>query len=198
MNYYARPTNQNQIFDGLSCQYQTVDRFAAEILTSTVKSVTVVHVNIVSLHKNYDTLKIFLSEFSKPVEVICLSETRLNDRNLKHCIILSYNMYCCNSATRTGDAAIFIREALQCQQLSAIKIKVDGCEDVWVELKINNNESLVVGSVYRHPSTNIKGFEDAFVHVIKTFKTNQNYVVLGDFNINYNETHCHLMCLIIP
>ena len=57
-----------------------------------------------------------------------------------------------------------------------------------MELKINNNESLVVGSVYRHPSTNIKGFEDAFVHVIKTFKTNLNYVVLGDFNINDYET----------
>ena len=57
-----------------------------------------------------------------------------------------------------------------------------------MELKINNNESSVVGSVYRHSSTNIKGFEDAFVHVIKTFKTNQNYVVLGDYNINYNDT----------
>ena len=97
-------------------------------------------------------------------------------------------MYCCNSVTRAGGVAIFIREELQCQQLSAIKIKADGCEDVWVELKINNNESLVVGSVYRHASTNIKSFEDAFFHVFKTFKTNQNYVVLGDFNINYNET----------
>ena len=81
------PQTQNQIFDGLSCQYQTVDRFAAEISISTIKSVIVVHVNIVSLHKNYDTLKPFLSEFSKPVEVICLSETKLNDRNLKHCSI---------------------------------------------------------------------------------------------------------------
>ena len=139
------------------------DRFAAEISTSTIKSVTDVHVNIVSIHKNYDTSKIFQSEFSKPVEVICLSKTRLNDRNLKHCIIPGYNMYCCNLATRAGGAAIFIREELQCQQLSAIKIKADGCEDVWVELKINNNESLIVGSVYRHPSTNIKGFEDACI-----------------------------------
>ena len=145
------PQTQNQIFDDLSCQYQTVGRFAAEISTSTIKSVTVVHVNIVSLHKNYDTLKLFLSEFSKPVEVICLRDSRLNDRNLKHCSIPGY-MYCYNSATRAGGAAIFIREELQCQQLSAIKIKADGCEDVRVELKINNNESLVVGSVYRHPS----------------------------------------------
>ena len=68
------------------------------------------------------------------------------------------------------------REELHCQQLLAIKVKANGCEDVCVELRINNNESLVVGSVYRHPITNIKGFRDAFVHVIKTFKTNQNYL----------------------
>ena len=94
----------------------------------------------------------------------------------------------CNLATRAGGAAIFVREESHCQQLLTIKIKADGCEDVWAELRINDKESLVVGSVYRHSSTSIKGFEDAFVHVIKTFKTNPNYIVLGEFNINYKET----------
>ena len=99
--------------------------------------------------------------------VSCLSETRLNDRNLKHGTTPGYNMYHCDSATRVGGAAIFVSEELQCQQLLAIKIKADGCEDVWVKLKINNRKSLVVGSVYRHPSTNIKGFEDAFYQPLR-------------------------------
>ena len=65
-----------------------------------------------------------------------------------------------------------------------------------MELKLNKSESLTVGSVYRHPTidkkrfedyrhptTDMKRFEDAFVHVIKRFKANQNYIILGNFNM---------------
>ena len=38
-----------------------------------------------------------------------------------------------------------------------------------------------------HPHNDNKSFEDAFVNVIKLFKVNQNYVVLGDYNINCDK-----------
>ena len=75
-------------------------------------------------------------------------------------------MYFCNSATRAGGAVIFVRNNLNFRQLTETKIKADECEDVWVELKLNKSESLTVGSIYRHPTTDMKRFEDAFVHVI--------------------------------
>ena len=78
----------------------------------------------------------------------------------------------------------------KCCQLSQIKVKTDKCEDVWVELILDNEETSIVGSVYRHPNnTNkkIKLFEDAFVHILKTFKSNQRYLVLGDYNIHYDK-----------
>ena len=177
---------QNQIFDNY-CEYRTPDKFDAELSNSAIQTITIVHVNIVSLPKNYDALKIFLGKFSKKFDVLCLSESRLNDRNLKYCNIPGYSMYFCNSATRAGGAVIFVRNNLNCRQLTETKIKADECEDVWVDLKLNKSESLTVGSVYRHPTTDMKRFEDAFVHVIKRFKANQNYIILGDFNINYDK-----------
>ena len=78
-------------------------------------------------------------------------------------------------------------DVIKCKQLS-IKINTDGCEDVWVELTLYQNKSLIVGSVYRHPNYNIKPFEDAFVNVIKKFSVNQNYIAMGDFNINYDNS----------
>ena len=69
-----------------------------------------------------------------------------------------------------------------------IKINTDGCEDVWVELTLYQNKSLIVSSVYRHPNYNIKPFEDAFVNVIKKFSVNQNYIAMGDFDINYDNS----------
>ena len=56
-------------------------------------------------------------------------------------------------------------------------------------MKINLSElkTLTVGSVYRHPTSDVKRFENASINVIKSFKANENYVVLGDFNVNYDE-----------
>ena len=33
----------------------------------------------------------------------------------------------------------------------------------------------------------IKQFEDAFVHILKTFKSNQRYLVSGYYNIHYDK-----------
>ena len=78
-------------------------------------------------------------------------------------------------------------DCLHCSQLSQIKIKCDGYEDVWVKVNLNNIETLVHGLVNRHPNNVIKNFEDAFVSVIKSFKSIQNWVVMGDFSINYDK-----------
>ena len=96
-------------------------------------------------------------------------------------------MYYCNSKTRAGGSATSVTDNINCQQLSQIKIKTNGCEDVWGKINLGKNESLVVGSVYRHPHNDNKNFENAYVNEIKSFKANHNYVVLGDYNINFNK-----------
>ena len=179
--------HNNQISDKISCEFKTLEKFRSETLgNSKNDSILVVHINIVSLHKNFDSFKLFLNQFPKTVDVICLSETRLTDRNVSFCDIAGYYLFYCNAKTRTGGSAIYVTDNMKCQQLSEIKIKTSGCEDVWVEIN-PGKKSLVVGSVYRHPHNDNESFEDAFVNEIKSFKANQNYVVLGDYNINYDK-----------
>ena len=79
---------------------------------------------------------------------------------------------------------------MKCQHLPQIKIESNGCEDVWTELQLDNQESLSAGAVYRHPNDNKNGFkmfEEAFLKVIKSFKANQKFVGEGDFKINYDN-----------
>ena len=100
------------------------------------------------------------------------------------------NGYFCNSKTRAGGPAIYVSEKLKYQHLPQIKIKSDGCKDVWIGLQLDNQESLVVSAVYRYPNDNKNGFkmfEEAFVKVIKSFRANQKFAVEGDFNINYDN-----------
>ena len=149
--------------------------------------VTIIHVNIVSLLKNFDAFTNFLNKFQKAVDIICLSETRLNDGKLSYCSLPGYRLFCNNSVTRAGGSAIYVSDRLTCSQLSQIKIKCNGCEDVWVKVNLHNNETLVLGLVHKHPNDIIKNFEDAFISVIKSFKSKQNYIVMGDFKMNYDR-----------
>ena len=64
-------------------------------------------------------------------------------------------------------------------------MNLTGCEDVWVEAILKDKQSLVVGTVYRHPQQNLKSFSLAFQNTLKKLKRFTKFVVLGDFNIDY-------------
>ena len=179
------------MIDNISCEYQSLAKFAAETATNLANEcIVIVHINIVSLDKHFNDLQLFFNRFSSKVEVLCISKTRLTPRNNKYCNPPGYTLYYYNSDTYAGGSAIFVSNDIKCHQLSQIKVKTDECEDVWVELILDNKETLIVGSVYRHPNnTNkkIKLFEDAFVHVLETLKPNQRYLVLGNYNNHYDK-----------
>ena len=51
------------------------------------------HVNIVSLNKNIDKLEEFLNKFSHLPDIVCVSETRTNEMNIKNNNIPGYNFF---------------------------------------------------------------------------------------------------------
>ena len=81
-------------------------------------SILIVHINIESLIKHFDDFKLFLKRLRKTAGVIC------------H--VSGYNGYFCNSKTRAGGSAIYVFGKLKIAS-TCLKIKSDGCEDVWIE-----------------------------------------------------------------
>jgi len=161
---------KNETF-AYSCEYKTLENFSTDVIANSVHGlICIIHINIVSLHKNFEVLTTFLTRFPKAVDVICLSETRLNNHNLSHCKLPGYNLFYVNSISKAGGSAIYVSDNLKSIQLTDNKLKCNRCEDVWIELKINNNETLIVGSVYRHSSNVFKQFENEFISIIRTFK----------------------------
>jgi len=79
-----------------------------------------------------------------------------------------------------------VSDIIKNKQLS-IKINVDGCENVWVELTLNQNKSVIVGAVYRHPNQNIKPFEDTFVNAMKKIQCYPKLYSASDCHINYDK-----------
>ena len=82
-----------QIFDKVICEYKTLAEFTADTVAGPMKhSALIVHLNIVSLDKHFNDLKLFLNRFPKKVEVLCISETRLTDSKKKfvNCLDTTY------------------------------------------------------------------------------------------------------------
>ena len=127
-------------------------------------SLLIAHINIVNRQKNIDNLNTFLAQFAK-------RETRLNDHNLSYCKLSRYSIFYCNAKTKAGGTAIFVADRLKCFQITTIKLKSNSCEDVWVEIGLDKNESLIVGCIYRHPSYDLKCFEESYVNILKSFKS---------------------------
>ena len=129
------------MIDNISCEYHSLAKFAAETATNLANEyIVIVHVNIVSLDKHFNDLQIFLNRFSYKVEVLCISETRLTPRNIKYYNLPGYTLYHYNSDTHADGSAIYVSNDIKCRQLLQIKVKTDECEDVWVELTLDNKK----------------------------------------------------------
>ena len=164
--------------------YKTLAESIGKMSVSPLSNLYVVHISNVSLLKIFDKLELFLNQLPHQVNIICLSETRLTSDKIAMTNINSYNFFYCNSPTCAGGSGMYVSKRLKCRQLHQNKINCEGCEDVWV--KIISKTTVIVGSVYRHPSSILPEFKEAYLNSLKKIRK-QNYIVLGHFNINYNK-----------
>ena len=72
-----------------------LDESIDEMSVSALSIYYVVHVNIVSLLKNYDKLELFLSQLPRQIDIKCLNETRLTpDKIAKLLKQVYFSMVC--------------------------------------------------------------------------------------------------------
>ena len=147
-----------------------------------------VHINIVSLSKNFDKLNLFLSQLPKKVDVI--SETRLKTNKINSVQLPGYDLFCNNSDAAAGGSAIFVNKQLRASEIPELKLNAVDTEDVWIKISSKEHKhSLIIGSIYRHPRNNLFNFECAFAKSVKSLNDNQKYLIFGDFNIDYKKVN---------
>ena len=106
----------------ICCTYDGVDDI--DKTSNSLPNLSICHVNIVSLNKNIDKLEEFLNKFSHLPDIICVSETRTNEVNVKNINIPGYNFFFNNSSTRAGGAGIYIIDSLTCRELLSFRMNV--------------------------------------------------------------------------
>ena len=155
----------NQTINGLTentkqCDYY--DSGSIPTFDPATDRLFVLHVNIRSLQKNFGDFYHLLTELNTMQNLICLFETRLKDTsNLRLVNLAKYNIVTSNySKPNAAGVTMYVSETLEFKVVQNYSINDPNCEDFWIKLRFNNNETLLVCVIYRHPKANIYDFFD--------------------------------------
>ena len=144
------------------------------------------HFNIRSLQKNLTSLNDFILTVKETPEIIAISETKLQDENIYNISIPGYVFLNTNSPTRVGGVGLYISKELTFIRRRDLEITGDGIESCWVEITREKEKNIVIGCIYRHPSTDCAKLHNALKEQLSNLNNKSKEVfVLGDININF-------------
>ena len=168
------------------------------------QSLKVLHVNLRSLTKNFDKLHRLMCETNLELDVIGITETKLNDIRTPP-MMDDYDFLSNNSSTNAGGVGLYIKSKLPYNKVDDFTLKCSRCEDLWI--KIHYKKPLTIGVVYRHPGYNITEFKQKFEKSLEILNEHKSsFVIVGDFNIDlccdvqsstvidYKQTYLSLGC----
>ena len=161
------------------CQYTNINNISLK-----ANDMIFIHVNIRSLQKNYDELYQFVSELPLKPLIICITETKLKGIPDVNISFPGYVFVHENSSTNAGGVGIYISKNLYCEK--NFNSKLPDSESLWIKVKSPNSSiSHLIGTIYRHPTKNIKEFTESLNDILSEMnKSHVNDFILGDLIIN--------------
>ena len=153
---------------------------------------SVCHLNIASLDKHIDELRLTISRIKHKFDVIGITEHKIPkggsaSNNIK---LPGYQKFIfAGTASTHGGSGFYIKNDIDYIQRKDLEFNEDANhESIFIELKFENKKDLLIGCIYRHPSStvSITDFADKHVEPIlhKISLENKQCMIMGDFNIN--------------
>jgi len=155
-------------------------------------SLSLLHVNIRSLNFNFNDLLELIHSITLKPDVVCVSETRIKENPVCNISIPGYEFLHVDSPTNAGGVAMYVSTNYKFEINKNIKLNLPECEDLWINLKLSENEKVTIEVIYRHPKNrvNVNTFDDKLCSTLSILASQQKHFnVLGDMNINidYNR-----------
>ena len=134
-NYLSSLTNQTL--------YHSIDILNKKLSGEPKGDLFVLHFNKVSLVTHKDSITSMISKMKVQPDVICVSESRLQDKKLdwrtKVTKIPNYKLIYDNSKKDAGGVAVYINYEVRDFKIKPdLKLKDDDCESIFFELFYNN------------------------------------------------------------
>ena len=118
--------------------------------------------------------------------IIGLTETWLQDQPHSLFSLSQHNLIFNNRTNkRGGGVAVYVPDHLNFKVLSHINTMNLAMEVVFIELVLQNKKNIVVGTIYRPPSSNHNEFLVEMQHLlVHPLLQNKHCIIMGDFNVD--------------
>ena len=146
------------------------------------------HLNIRSILSKSEQIQHLLLDSN--LDFLCLSETWLNQNApLAALNVPGYNIYRKDreGSKKGGGVVVYIKSTLECH-----KIQWSNCttlECLGLNISLSPQMSFVLVVIYRPPSAD-NGFYENFEKLLKESNLNKEILIMGDFNINWEDKPC--------
>ena len=183
----------------LKCE--TIDPISFNKMTSKRSNdeLLLTHFNMRSLKKNIHKIREFLYPLDKIPEIICVTETKLNEGPIVKGEIglQGYKFFDVPTKSCFGGSGIYVSENLSSitKQRKDLDINLPGeFEATFIEIaayrnqtKTRKSKNLIIGSLYRHPHENHDEFYEVLAEKLTKLGPNLNIILLGDLNIDFSS-----------
>ena len=157
------------------------------------------HANIASLNRHIDDLRDILYLVNYKFDVIGISEHKISKDTApsNNVTIPGYNELIFEpSQTTHGGTGFYIKDNVDYTQRKDLHISSPGdFETMFLEMQFPKKRNLIVGCIYRHPSSAISVHEFTFSHLDPILEKingeNKQCVLMGDFNIDLLKLVSH-------
>ena len=170
----------NVIYPGLTTegsQYYSVNN-VKNVLNG--RDFEIIHSNIRSFNKNFDSFLAVLSSINAVPDVFVLSETWLSEP--VH--VEGYNSFhTVRDGRRSGGVSVFVKDLYVCDVLSEFSLSNDTIESCTVRITIGKIDLVIVG-IYRPHIGRIMEFCESLGSLLSSSELSKDVCVLGDLNIN--------------
>ena len=155
-------------------------------------NVILLHVNIRSLQKSFDSLREFIESLNYKPDIICITEARIKHQPLTNLNLTNYHFTNVSPSTNAGEVAAYISDNFQLN-LSAEQSVLAGAECLWITINRTKSSStfkqIIIRIIYRHPNADEFEFLSNLENCLtKLSSDKKDFFILGDININIFPT----------
>ena len=170
-----------------------LNEILAKEIPNNPESLSFFQLNIRSLTRNFENLTNLLANINKKFSFIGISETWLQSSD--HSVDMDgyYFVHTHRSGKSGGGVGLYVASNLEYKSRNDLAIEDTAyAESLFVEISRPKVKNVVVGVIYRPPNQNIDEFI-IFLNSLtaKISKENKLFHLMGDFNLNLMNHHCH-------
>ena len=183
--------NEQLVSTLVNSNYYDIKKFN-KIKLDKESSFGMLHVNIASLNAHIDDLRTVLSRMKPEIDIIGISEHKIKkdftpSNNID---IGGYDEFIFEPTGSThGGAGFYIKNGYDYIPRKDLNLNsTSHFEAIFVELILKDRKNLIVGCIYRHPSSDISvnDFAEKYLEPImcKIQREKKECVLMGDFNVD--------------